>query len=125
MLSHIYIYIATSGPVPLPNEAPSSMPPPVAPQLSDVPQVNLLPPTPISSQDAETTQTRLVVPDPNIFTDIPSDQRRSRSRSHTPIPESSERRRSPRLGSPSSGVTGKRPASDELGPPVSKKSKEG
>jgi hypothetical protein len=100
-----------------------SMPPPVVPPTlpSSIPAIQLLPPTPNASQEEVSGPlTLLAVPD---TTQMPSDnaaRTRSRSRSHSPIPDSSQMRRSPRL-SPAPHT--KRPASDAVDEPAPKRPK--
>lgn len=97
-------------------QSPSStMPPPLVPTSSQIPAVKLLPPTPNTSQEATTSgpSTLLEVPVPTL------PPRPSRSRSRSPAPEASQRRRSPRLGSPAPGS--KRPPPGPLEGPATKK----
>lgn len=82
---------------------------------SQIPQVNLLPPTPNASQDGANSgpTTLLKVPEPPPhMEDAPS----------SPVPEVSQPRRSPRLTSPAPGS--KRPPSGPLEEPPSKKPRE-
>jgi hypothetical protein len=96
------------------------LPPPMAPP-SSIPSVNLLPPTPITSQEEKSAQSTLLeVPDTTLESSS-SAPTRNRSRSQSPAAESSLVRRSPRLASPAPAT--KRPASDPLDEPVSKKPK--
>ena len=127
---------ATISPAPVNNASvpttgdgtlPSDMPPPPIPSSSQIPQVNLLPPTPNTSQEAANSgpTTLLHVPDPSQVTSNPP--ARSRSRSRSPAPSQSEVRRSPRLASPGppSNTPGtKRPAPEPLEEPVAKKLRE-
>lgn len=98
------------------NDPPSStMPPPLQPTSTQIPAVNLLPPTPNTSQEAATSgpSTLLVVPEPSL------PARHSRSRSRSPAPDASQLRRSPRILSPVPGS--KRPPSDPLEERAAKK----
>ena len=118
--------IPSSSEMPPPNvPSPLGMQPPDVPS-SQVPQVNLLPPTPNTSQEAANSgpTTLLKVPDPTNMPDpLPSNApSRSRSRSRSPAPDSSEVRRSPRLTSPTPST--KRPASDVLEEPAANKPKQ-
>ena len=82
---------------------------------SQIPQVNLLPPTPNASQEGVNSgpTTLLKVPEPPThMVDAPS----------SPVPEVSQPRRYPRLTSPAPGS--KRPPSGPLEEPPSKKSRE-
>lgn len=106
-----------------PLDDSSSMPPPDIPSSSQIPGVNLLPPTPNTSQEAATSRptTLLEVPEPTPT--LPDNKpSRSRSRSCSPAVDPTELRRSPRLTSPAPGS--KRPASDPLEEPATKKLKE-
>ena len=105
--------------------SPLDMPPPDVPS-SQVPQVNLLPPTLNTSQEAANSgpTTLLTVPDPTTMSDpLPSNTpSRSRSQSCSPAPDSSKVRWSPRLASPTPST--KHPASDVLEEPAAKKPKQ-
>jgi hypothetical protein len=86
--------------------------------------VNLLPPTPNTSQEAATSAATVLleVPAPQSSTDLTNDRSIRRSRSRSPAPDPSQIRRSPRLASPAPGT--KRPASEGLEEPPTKKAKE-
>lgn len=87
------------------------MPPPAVPMSSQIPNVQLLPPTPNTSQEESRPTTLLAVPQASID----QTHQRTRSRSRTPDP-SEPQRRSPRLS-----PVPKRPASDSLDEPKAKK----
>jgi hypothetical protein len=96
--------------------------PPAIPS-SQIPSVNLLPPTPVTSQET-IPATLLMVPDATPTSNPPASiVHRAGSRSRSPDPTAI--RRSPRLASPASPVPpSKRPASDPLQEPAAKKPRE-
>lgn len=117
-------------PAPLATQPSSNMPPPPIPSSSQVPQVNLLPPTPNTSQEAaeygKTTLLEVPVPSSepsSIPSPLPTP--RSRTRSRSPVLDPSQIRRSPRLTSPAPAPAplGKRPATNDLEEPAAKKAK--
>lgn len=100
--------------VPVPDGVKSNdMPPPSNPSSSQIPQVNLVPPTSQTSQEeANSVPTKLLeVLEPAPSHQVPS----SSSHSHSPV-DTSQVRQLPRLASL---------ASDELEGPLSKKAREG
>ena len=98
------------------------MPPPPLPsstQIEDIPCVQLLPPTPNTSQEAANYATTTLLDVPAQSSSGPSPIN-TQSRSPSPAPDL---RRSPRLVSPSPGLSHKRQASDALVEPAGKKKK--